>query len=401
MKICMVAYTFYETDNRVRRYAEALVKRGDLVDAIALRREGQGAFEIIKGVRIFRIQKRVIDEGSPSSYLGKLLMFFVRSMWLLTINTLKERYDIIHTHSVPDFQVFAAIIPRLTGSKVILDIHDIVPEFYASKFGVGERSFIFRWLVLMERLSIAFSNHVIISNHLWQAKLIKRSVSLDKCTTIINYPDTSIFFPRPRTTSRNGEFLLCYPGTLNHHQGVDFAVRAMGLLRERLPRVKLLIIGDGPDREELKAMVHENGLQDHVCITGFVPIEQIAETMANIDVGIVPKRSDCFGNEAFSTKIMEFMAMGVPVVASKTRIDQYYFNDRLVRFFESGNIEDLAAKVLELAKDPAMCDHLRQDAWEFIKQNNWDVRKSEYLELVDRLVQRPQSNAKRRAAQTS
>src|ERR1035437_7972695 len=136
MKACMLAYTFYETDNRVRRYAEALVKRGDQVDAIALAREGQPSFEVIQGVRVFRIQKRVIDETGPISYLIKLLAFFFRSAWFLTVRHLREPYDIIHVHSVPDFEVFATFIPRLLGARVILDIHDIVPEFYASKFNI-------------------------------------------------------------------------------------------------------------------------------------------------------------------------------------------------------------------------------------------------------------------------
>jgi glycosyltransferase involved in cell wall biosynthesis len=391
----MVAYTFYEADNRVRRYAETLVKRGDQVDAIALQREGQAAFEVIRGVRIFRIQKRVIDERGPLSYLKKLLMFFVRSLWLITGNNLKDRYDVIHVHSVPDFQVFAAILPRLTGTKVILDIHDIVPEFYANKFKVGERSLIFRSLLLMEKVSIAFSNHVIISNHLWEAKLTQRSVLPEKCTTMINYPDLSIFARRVRVPSPNGEFVLCYPGTLNHHQGVDLLVTALSRLREKAPQIKLLVIGDGPDREKLKAMVTEYHLEDRVNISGFVPAEEVAETMANSDLGVVPKRSDSFGNEAFSTKIMEFMAMGVPVLASKTRIDQYYFNDCLVHFFQSGDEEDLAAQILELANDPTKCRVIRENALEFIKQNNWDVKKSEYLDLVDLLVQQGRSAPRR------
>src|SRR6185312_16245180 len=128
MRACMVAYTFYETDNRVRRYAETLVRRGDQVDAIVLRRAGQSSFETINGVNVYRIQRRVIDEGGPFSYLVKLLLFFIRSMWLLTLRHLKKPYDLIHVHPVPDFQVFATLVPRLMGAKVILDIHDIVPE---------------------------------------------------------------------------------------------------------------------------------------------------------------------------------------------------------------------------------------------------------------------------------
>jgi glycosyltransferase involved in cell wall biosynthesis len=384
----MVVYSFYETDNRVRRYAESLVKRGDQVDAFALQREGQPSVETISGVRVFRIQKRVIDEGGPSSYLIKLLLFFVRSAWILTWRHLRTRYDLIHVHSVPDFEVFATIIPRLMGARVILDIHDIVPEFYASKFKVSERSLVFRLLLWIEAVSIAYSNHVIISNHLWYEKITQRSVTPDKCTAIINYPDPSIFSRHSSKHATTSEFLMCYPGTLNWHQGVDLAIHAMALLRDKAPNLRFLIIGKGPDQNKLEVLVKLLGLESCVSIVGLVPIEKVAEIMARVDLGVVPKRKDSFGNEAFSTKIMEFMAMGVPVVVSNTRIDQYYFNDSLVQFFESEDAEDLAAKILALVQDAAKRDALVAHGTSFIQKNNWDVKKQEYLNLVDGLVRR-------------
>jgi glycosyltransferase involved in cell wall biosynthesis len=384
----MLGYAYYETDNRIRRYAEALVKRGDEVDAIVLRREGQVSFEVINGVSIYRIQKRVRDERNPFSHLRKVLMFFLRSAWTLTQRHLRARYDIIHVHSVPDFEVFATIVPRLMGAQVVLDIHDIVPEFYASKFKVSERALAFRLLLLVEKFSAAYSNHVIISNHLWRAKLIRRSVRSEKCTAIINYPDLSVFSRRPRTVANNGDFVMCYPGTLNWHQGVDLAISALALLHDESPRFKLLIIGDGPDWEKLSTMVIQQRLESCVTMVGSIPMERVAETMANIDLGVVPKRNDSFGNEAFSTKTMEFMAMGVPVVASNTRIDQYYFGEHLVQFFEPENAGDLAAKILELAHDSDKCSALRERGIDFIQHNNWDVKKNEYLALVDGLLKR-------------
>ncbi len=386
MRICMVAYTFYEADNRVRRYAEALARRGDEVDAVALAREGQPEIEVIQGVRVFRIQKRVIDEKGPFSYLVKLLLFFFRSAWFLAVKAFREPYDLIHVHSVPDFEVFATLVPRLMGTRVILDIHDIVPEFYASKFKVRESSMVFRALVLMERLSIAYSNHVIIANHLWYDKLTARSVRPQKCTPIINYPDPAIFSRRAFPDRSGDDFVMCYPGTLSRHQGLDVAIEALALLRDSAPQLRLKLIGDGPERENLKRLIRERGLEDRITLTGLIPMEKVAEIMLGIDLGIVPKRADLFGNEAFSTKIMEFMAMGVPVLASRTRIDLYYFNDRIVQFFESGNVSDLAEKMLMLMERRERRAELKANSTEFIAQNSWDVRQYEYLGLVDRLT---------------
>lgn len=384
----MLAYTFYDSDNRVRRYGETLARRGDNVDAIVLRQEGKPRFEVVNGVNVYRIQKRVRNETSPVSYLLKILVFFFRSGFFLTGRHLKHRYDLIHVHSVPDFEVFATAIPKLMGAKVILDMHDLVPELYASKFGVDEGSTAFRLLLLLERASIAFSDYVISANHLWYEKLLKRAVKAAKCTAIINYPDPFLFTCRPRTAPVTSDFLMCYPGTLNSHQGLDLAIAAVAELRDAAPNLKLLIIGDGPERQKLKSMIEKADLGDRVRLVGLIPMEAVATTMANVDLGVVPKRRNSFGNEAFSTKIMEFMAMGVPVVVSKTQIDQHYFDDSVVQFFESDNVTDLAANILSLMGNPGRRNELRVAALEFIGQNNWNIRKNEYLDLVDILAKR-------------
>lgn len=386
MKACMVVYAFYEGDNRVRRYAESLAQQGDDVEAFALRRPGQQAFEVIRGVKVYRIQERTIDETGPLSYLMKLVLFFLRSALILAWRHVRAPYRLIHVHSVPDFQVFATLIPKLFGAKIILDIHDIVPEFYASKFHVPETSLAFRSLLLVEKLSIGFSNHVIIANHLWEKKLLQRAVRTEKCTPMINYPDGSIFHRRPRVDLFPGRFVLCYPGSLNVHQGLDVAIRAMARIREQAPHALLVIIGDGPEREALRTQIREGQLEDMVQLRDRMPLEKIAEIMASVDLGVVPKRAESFGNEAFSTKIMEFMAMGVPVLASETKIDRYYFDDTILQFFQSSNDEDLAAKILDLMRNAERRESLRQHAAEFIAQNTWDVKKQEYLSLVARLT---------------
>ncbi len=384
-RACMLAYTFYETDGRVKRYAEALAGRGDQVDVIALRREGQPKEETVNGVRVYRIQKRVKNEKRKLSYLMRIVRFFIRSAFFLTRQHLKKRYDVIHVHSVPDFEVFAALIPKLMGAKIILDIHDIVPEFYASKFNVSKNSAIYNTLVHIERASAAFSDHVIIANHIWQQVIKSRSVKDSKCTVLLNYPDTDIFSNTLQKKS-NGKFVMLYPGTLNWHQGVDIAVKAFARIADQMPDAELHIIGEGPSRGMLRQLIAELRLEDRAFIKDVVPIDEIGRIMANADLGIVPKRANSFGNEAFSTKIFEFMALGVPVIVSDTKIDRYYFNESLVRFFEAGDEEDLARSMLSLISDRDARERLINNSRQYIQGLNWETKKSEYFELVDRLT---------------
>jgi glycosyltransferase involved in cell wall biosynthesis len=381
----MVAYTFYDVDNRVRRYAEALAKRGDLVDVMALRREGQSSEEVINGVRVFRIQRRVINERSKLTYLAKLFLFFAHSLVSLTREHIKNRYSLIHIHSVPDFEVFVAIFPKLTGTKVILDIHDIVPEFYASKFNVSQNSLIFRMLIGVERLSAAFSDHVIVANHIWQKRLQERSVKESKCTTILNFPDRPVF-SRHGKTRKDSKFIILYPGTFNYHQGLDIAVRAFALLKDQVPLAEFHIYGKGDQLESLRSLISELGLENRVFLKSMLPYNQINAVIENADLGIVPKRNNVFGNEAFSSKILEFMALGVPVIVPDTMIDRHYFNDSVAEFFHANDERSLADAMLRMIKHPELRQELVRNADEFVKRYAWEENKASYLDLVDALV---------------
>lgn len=388
MKACMVAYTFYEGDNRVRRYAETLAKRGDQVDVIALRQKGQSATDVINGVRLFRIQRRSLTERNKFAYLAKLMLFFLRSMVFLTREQIKKRYDLIHVHSVPDFEVFAAAYPKWTGSKIILDIHDIVPEFYASKFRTSHESLTFKLLVAIERLSTGFSDHVIAANHIWERRLQDRSVPAAKCTTFLNFPDIQNF-DRHGKTRTDDRFVLLYPGTLNYHQGLDIAIRAFAQIKDQVPQADFHIHGDGEQLEFLKSLVIELGLQDRVLFKPFLPFYEIRTVIENADLGIVPKRGESFGNEAFSTKILEFMALSIPVIVPETAIDRFYFNDSVVKFFTANDDTSLAAAMLLLINTPALRAQLVHNADNFIRKYTWDENKGTYLDLVDSLVLSP------------
>lgn len=385
----MLTYSFYESDTRILQYCSALKARGDSVDVIALRRYGTAPFEVLDGVRVYRIQARTVDEKSRIRYLYRIVRFMAAATLFLSRRHLARRYDVIHVHSVPDFLVFAAAVPRLLGARVILDIHDILPEFYASKFHLTTSSLSFRLLLLCERVSAALADHVIVANELWRDRLLTRSTHLAKCTAIRNYPDPRIFYPRPRHP-RGGRFLILYPGSLNHHQGVDIAIRAFARIAHLIPEAEFHIYGEGPDLPAIISLRDSLGLAGRVHIRGLLAVDQIAQCMAAADLAIVPKRaSTAFGNEAASTKIPEFMALGVPVVVSRTRIDSLYYDDSTVHFVEPENEIDLANAILFLRNSPAYREQLTLNASRYLLQHNWMRRKTDYLNLIDSLVPLP------------
>jgi len=296
---------------------------------------------------------------------------------------LRKRYDVVHVHNVPDFEVFAAIVPKLTGAKIILDIHDILPEFYGSKFKKDDRCLSYKMVLLIERLSAAFADHVIIANDLWVKYYTERAIDKDRCTVILNYPDSRLFYYSPKGKKKDDrKITLIYPGTLNWHQGVDIAIRSFAVIARKYPEVTFCIYGDGPTRSSLIQLTRDLDLEGRVIFAEMVPIDEISGIMWRADIGVVRKRANSFGNEAFSTKILEFMALGVPVIVSNTKIDKYYFSDDLVIFFENEDVEDLALKMELLITNEEIREQYIRKSFEYIQRNNWDVNKRIYLDLI-------------------
>lgn len=385
-RILLVTYSFYERDARVSRYGRTLAERGDEVDVISLRSSSSiPEVEMISGCRVHRIQDRKIDETTPMSFLGKLTKFLARAAWWIAKQHTNRRYDVIHVHNIPDFLVFSTLAAKLTGTKVILDIHDMVPELYQSKFHVGSRSLSFRALCLMEKASAMFADHVIMANDLWRVPYTARSAPPAKVSVLINFVDNKLFGLRTRKRSDQRKIII-FPGTLQVHQGLDLAIRAMPAILRREPHAELHIYGEGTAKRDLIELSREMGLETQVKFFPYVPVTQLADVLAEADVGIVPKRADCFGNGALATKILEFMSVGIPVVASTTDIERKYFNENVLRFFESGNHEALGENILALLEDAELTKRMVKNAHAFAFEHSWERHKGEYLALVDRLT---------------
>jgi glycosyltransferase involved in cell wall biosynthesis len=156
-------------------------------------------------------------------------------------------------------------------------------------------------------------------------------------------------------------------------------------VHKRVPNAEFHIYGGGDEKAELEALTDRLGLNNFVKFCGSVSLENIADVISNADIGVVPKRADSFGNEAYSTKIMEFMSQGVPVVLSRTKIDNFYFDDSVVRFFMSGDVQSLAEGMLEVIEDRVLRESLIAGGYRYVDLHSWDRRKAEYLELVDAL----------------
>jgi glycosyltransferase involved in cell wall biosynthesis len=389
IRVCMLTYSFYSSDARVRRYAEALACRGDHVDVLSLGADDENQHEVLNGVNVYRIQKRTKNEKSKFEYLYRMAKFFLISGFCLTKRNHKTPYDLIHVHSVPDFEVFAAVIPKLFGSKIILDIHDPMPDFYVAKFGSHRKHF-YNVLTYIERVSTMFSHHVITVTDYWMNKIAQRSrIPEGKASVTLNLPDIKMFNHKAYDINRrkNSNFILIYPGTINKHCGLDLAIRAVNMARSDAPALQFHIYGSGTELNKMKQLVSELKMKDIVFFHKAVPLESVPEIMKNADAGIalLAGQGD-YAQQALNVKLFEYLSMGLPAIATRTKSIEYYVGEGTVVLSDPNSVEDISRCIREIYENPRKREELQERGLEFIQHNNSEIQMKNYLDIVDRLT---------------
>ncbi|HUV67648.1 MAG TPA: glycosyltransferase family 4 protein [Sedimentisphaerales bacterium] len=389
-RICMVAYTHYPTDSRVRREAEALVDRGDSVDVICLGKNNDERVRVLNGVRLIQLSVVRYRGSSAIMYLVNYFLFFTSASISLTHLHLKNRYQIIQVHTMPDFMVFVAMIPKLLGAHVILDVHDLMPELYQSKFGLDETHWLIRLITWMERCSIGFADKAIAVHTPHLDTLICHGNPAGKFIILLNLPDPKIFANRSRVNCRNDSgFKLIYHGMVAERHGLKVAVWAVSRVRRDIQGLEFKIVGEGDGIPGLIELVNELGLTDCIEISkGYVPMEELVPIILDADVGIVPILNDAFTRYMLPVKLLEYIALGKPVICSRTATIEAYFDDSMVQYSRCGDAAELAEHIRVLYCNPDKREQLRANADKFNREYNWERQKQFYYELVDGLIRK-------------
>ena len=388
-RICMVAYTHYPTDSRIRREAESLIARGDEVHMICLGESGDENPEQYQGVRLEKIIIKRYRGSNPVLYVLSYLYFFFRAAFRLTTLHISNPYHLIQVHTMPDFMIFTALIPKMMGTKVLLDVHDLMPELYESKFGYPATHPLIRLITWVERLSISFADSALAVHKPHLEALCHHGNPYEKFTILLNLPDPKMFDVKkyPTRERSNGKFELIYHGMLARRNGLEIAIRAAALLRHEIDGLKLTIIGEGDDVPHLTELIDQLNLKDVVQLSdGMIPLEKLIPRILEANIGIVPIFYDDFTKYMLPVKLLEYVALGKPVICSRTPTIEAYFDDAQVQFFSPGNTDDLAEKIRELAQHPCKLEELNKNAARFNLIYNWGSQKQIYHSLVDSLI---------------
>lgn len=387
--ILMAAYTNYRRDPRVRREAEALAEAGYAVTFLARRQPGEPDRETLNGVDVVKLPGLAHKRTTMTGYLIDYAIFFV--LFMLHVLPRPRRYRLIHVNNMPDFLVFATWLPRLLGTPVIHDVHDLMPELYQEKFASGERHWLVRVLKAQERWACRFASTVLTVEERLKDILSQRGVPRERIHVLMNLPDERIFGPRSRAADAkpaDSPFVMVYHGTLARRLGLDIAIRAAARARQEIARLELRIIGAGEERSALIALRDELGLQDVVTFSeGFVPVEQIPALIGDADLGVVPLRMSSGTDVMLPTKLLEYVGIGIPCIVPKTGTICRYFDSEMVEFFEAEDVDSLANAMVRLHRTPDRRASLaRQATARFGSIYGWSEHRKVYTSLVTRLI---------------
>lgn len=388
-KVLMVVYN-YSRDARPRRESEALIKEGYKIDMICLRdrEKGETKQENVHGVNVYRLNLSKSRE-SKFRYIYLYLNFFTRTLLKLSALHLKEKYDVIHIHNMPDFLVFTAVLPKLMGSKVVLDLHDPSPEIYETKYGLSQKDNLIKFVIWQEKISIRFSNKIITTNIAFLERFVSRSCPEKKISIVMNSPQESIFFNpsnQVKNETENNKFIIMYHGYITSRNGLDIAIEAMELLRDRIPRFEFRIFGRGEFVEPALRLISELKLDGYVNYYGSVPIDEIARRIKEIDLGIIPNKLTPFTNLNFPVRIFEYLCLHKPVIVPRTKGIQDYFGEDEIFYFQPDDKNELSETIFKVYSDPVFTQNTVKKGFEVYRKHRWELQGKDLINVYNGLT---------------
>jgi glycosyltransferase involved in cell wall biosynthesis len=392
-RAAVLLYSSYPADPRPRRAAEAMVEAGMEVDLFSLAETDEMPLEeTVRGVRIFRMRMKR-RRGSHSSYVVQYGKFILSAFAFLTRRAYRRSYDVVHVHNMPDILVASALIPKLFGAKVILDLHDPMPELMeciaeipSGHWKVG----LLRWL---ERCSIGFSDLALTPNITFKNLFVSRGCPAEKMQIMMNTPEPELFDPDrvPSDTSRQAEegvFRIMHHGSILHRHGVDLLVEAVSRLRPEIPLVRLDIYGaHTPFLDEVLQLAERLGIRDCLHYHGPKNHRQIAEAIVACDVGVVPNRRSPFTEINFPTRLFEYLSMGRPVIAPNTQGIRDYFDRSEMIYFEPNDVANMVERLLWVHRNRQQAADIVLQGLNVYRRHLWAPEKRRFIRLLSGLLQ--------------
>jgi glycosyltransferase involved in cell wall biosynthesis len=385
-RLLMLLHGYFPDDPRASAQARAAVDAGFEVDVIALRRQADAAVGEVGGVRIRRLPVQRRRGGGLVTMAREYGGFTIRAAVAAMRLGRERRYDVVQVHNPPDFLVLAAIGPRLYGARIVFDVHDLASDMFGMRFdGKPGARLANAVLRTIERTAAHASCTVLTVHEPYRRELITRGVRGDKITVVMNTVDERLL-PRTRRSAPKGRFVVVYHGTVTPHYGVSLLVEALGLLRDAIPEIRVEIYGEGDAVPELRSLSRTLGVEEALYISDrYLPREEVLRAVQSASVGVVPNLPTRLNRFALSTKLFEYVAMGVPVVSSDLPTIRAHFSEDEMLFFRPGDPSSLASALAAVRTDLHAAEKRVAAARARYEAYRWEKNAEAYVETL-RLV---------------
>jgi len=381
----MVAHETFPKDVRILKEARVLQAGGWEVDLIALRKPGEPFRETVEGVRVWRLplgKKR----GSPVRYVVEYLLSAFFATALAAVRHLCRRYDLVYIHNIPNMLAIVGLVPKVLGARLVLDMHEPMPEFFCYKFRASSGGFFARAMRLEERFSVAWADLVVVVSSRMQHTIAGRSHAEDRTIVLPNTLDPVHAGDALPTLVK--EPVLIYHGSLTRLYGLGTLLDAFSEVKAKLPGARLSIYGEGPERPHLESQTQRLDLRAEVRFMGHVSHSAVLKALEKSRVAVVPIEKSEYADMALSDKISECVAHGIPVVTTDLVTLRDFYGPSGLAYCPYGNSQELAKTILRLLRDPEALEVQRRNAIERLRKQGWGRSADSWFSRLRNLLER-------------
>jgi len=382
----MVHYSDFVVDSRIQRQARALAERGDEVHCVCLNDHEE--IPVGAGKIVLHRAAPGKPRGGKSAYLRGNARFFAGATRRVSALDRRHRFDLVEIHNMPDALVFTALRPKLRGTPLILNFHDTFPELFATLFDRSPDHPLVRLIRAEERVSAAMADcHIFVTGEA-RDLLAERGIIAERTQIVMNTPDERVFGARrdPIELPQEGPLRVVYHGGLAERFGVETLVRTVAMLRADGVDVELDVYGS--DAEAARVLAEKAA---EIAPTGVriaprpTPVDEIPSRLEAAHLGVVPTLFDHFTELLLPVKLLEYVHMGLPTVASRLPVIERYFGDDLL-LAEPGDPASIAAAIEGIRADPVLARARATRASLRLAEIEWRRQRDGYLALIDELA---------------
>jgi glycosyltransferase involved in cell wall biosynthesis len=385
-RLCMVVHGPYPLgEPRVVREARVAGELGLEVEVLALRQPGDARSETVDGVTVHRLPIRHRRGCGPLRMFGEYVGFAALVSAWLALHPRRRR--IVQVHNPPDFLAFAGLIPKLLGNRLVLDIHDLSPDLFSMRFdGKRGNRIADRALRLTEKAATRLADQVITVHEPYRRELIARGVKPDKVSVVMNSLDETLL-PVPTARTENNSFRVVYHGTITHWYGVETIIEAAAGVLSEIPNLQIELYGEGDALPAVRDLVSRHGLNDRFFSSdAYLPHHETLAAVAGASVGVVPNLANRLNRFALSSKLFEYVMLGIPVACSRLPTLEEHFSDEELLFFSPGDADELAAALVSIARNPAGAQVRAERARSRCEEYRWHRSAERYAAVLESLL---------------